>query len=147
MEIKKMFKDKEWVGGPILKMLRMRNQYAGPGFHWVGMTEHGWGKCVFVNNGDRFVFGMPMSTCLASMAAATKGQVPDISALAEHFVALSPEQIISLGGFYIYLRQGQGVVIPPAYMVGMLGAFNMSSVPIDDTDLIPSDVTEPRLCF
>ena len=120
-------------------------QYSGPSYQWVGVTEHGWGKVLFVNNGERLVFGLPMQTCLMAMAEKEKiaiSSITDITALAKFFVSFKPKTLVEMGGFYIYLRQGQGIVIPPMYQIGILNAFNLDTCPTGDACVIPADIVE-----
>ena len=129
-------------------MLRPRHQYSGPTYEWVGCTEHGWGRCTMVLSGERLVCGLPLQTCLMSLADQKKipmSSVKDIQDVASHFVDIPYEKFMELGGSYIYLRAGQGVVIPPLYMVGHLNGLNLEFCPTTDTvsDGLAADVVEP----
>lgn len=145
-QLKKLLKEGAWEDSEWCKMLRVRMQYSGPSYEWVGVTEHGWGKVLFVNNGERLVFGLPMQTCLMAMAEKEKvtiSSITDITALAKFFVSIKPQKLTEMGGFYIYLRQGQGIVIPPMYHIGMLNSFRLETCPTGDACLIPADIVEP----
>ena len=147
MKIKDSLEDKQWADSSWLKLLRARNQYSGPSYEWVGVTEHGWGKCIHVNSGERLVFGLPFATCIQGMCDELGGheQIGDINHVASYFVSLPQKALVDFGGFYIYLRAGQGIVIPPLYMVGMLNAFNLMTGPNPEPCTTTADVVEPCL--
>lgn len=109
-----------------------------------------------VLSGERLVCGLPLQTCLMSLADQKKipvSSVKDIEDVANHFVEIPHEKFIELGGSYIYLRAGQGVVIPPLHMIGHLNGLNLEFCPTDYklSDSLAADIVEPfsstRKCF
>ena len=145
-EVKKIYPEEtDWLESSWRRMLRPRNQYSGPSYEWVGTTEHGLGKCFFVNSGERFVTAMPMQTVLMSMEKHTGlaiSSIPGISEVASFFVSLTIDEFKEIGGSYIYLKAGQGILIPPLYMVGMLGAFQLENGPSEGESEILGDLVD-----
>ena len=55
------------------------------------------------------------------------------------------DEFQELGGSYIYLKSGQGVVIPPLRMIGQLNAFNLENCPSEGESEINADILDSRL--
>ena len=93
-------------------MLQARLQYTGPEFSWCGLGKLFWGKMVCVLSGERITAGIPISHFVGDIdGGATFGD------LNTKFASMSRDDVVKAGGFWAYLRQGQGIIIPPAYII------------------------------
>ena len=52
-----------------------------------------------------------------------------INDLASSFIKLRPSALRNHGGFYIYLRAGEGIVVPPLYIMGQANAPATTNAP------------------
>ena len=69
-------------------------------------------KFIWVNQGGRLIFGLPIQTCIMVLCDAKKlkaEDIDDINDLANFLVDMSPKDLTSNGGFYIYVNEGQGI--------------------------------------
>ena len=55
----------------------------------------------------------------------------DINDFANFFIRLRPSALRKHGGFYIYLRAGEGIVVPPLYIIGQANAPATTNAPQD----------------
>eukprot|EP00435_Cladocopium_sp_Y103_P037798 s1271_g10.t1 len=133
--VKKLYSKEEWESCNWRKVLATRNAYSGPDWTNVCTTEMGWGRCYYVNDGEQLIFGMSLQTLLMSFCKEHGKGVPtdvdgaDIETLGEYFAELPVKDLVNLGGFYIHLKKGQGIVIPPLYMVGFVNSFQLRHPP------------------
>lgn len=108
---------KNWIGQDfdlchIVDHLRPKNQYSGPAYCWCGLGKLLWGKFQVLLAGERLVSGIPLSHFTADFEkGATLGDVTDKA------TSMSRYEIEKSGGFWIYLTAGQGVLIPPCYLL------------------------------
>lgn len=109
-----------------MKRLSPKNHYTGPDYKWIGLPELCWARCTFVNAGQFLMYGMPLQACLMLMCQKHKlsdaSKIENIHDVANFLVDLPMESLLHNGGFYIYLRSGEGVVVPPMYMIVQVNA-------------------------
>lgn len=79
---------------------------------------------------------------MAKHTGLTTSSIPGISELAGFFVSITIDEFKEMGGSYIYLKAGQGILIPPLYMVGTLGAFHLEHGPSEGESEIVGDLTD-----
>ena len=116
-----------WDKNLFAKWLAPRNHYTGPEYRWVGLGELTWGKVIFINSGMRLIFGMPINTCVMLMCKIHNFKddsgVTDINDVASFLIHLKPEVLLAHGGFFIIAKAGEGVVIPPLYIIAQSNSF------------------------
>lgn len=154
--MKKCYSEKEWQTCNWKKVLTVKHNYTGPEFSWVAMTDLLWGRCFVVSKGAQLVFGMSFQTVLMRFAkqngknSASEVEGASIQTLGEHFTQIPMPEFQNLGGFWIFLKSGEGVVVPPMTMVGHVNAGLLEHPPASHADLAnvtPGDFLEPWLCL
>jgi hypothetical protein len=88
-----------------IKMLQGRLQYTGPEFTWCGLGKLFWGKMVCILSGERITAGIPISHFVGDIEGGAN--FGDINT---KFTRMSRDDVVKAGGFWAYLRQGQGIV-------------------------------------
>ena len=86
------------------------------GANWQCTTfaDFMFGKVIMVLDGDQhFVAGLPMKSFTANITKGNKTIVDVSTSLgSKHRTTLENEE----GGFFVYLKKGQGITIPPGYL-------------------------------
>ena len=130
--MKKCYSEEEWLHCNWRRVLGVRNNYTGPGFSGVSLTDMCWGRCYFINQGEQLIFGLPAATLLMSYCQQNQKNavedIPgaDIEELGKHMTSLPYAKLMELGGFFLYARAGQGVCVPPMYMIGNVNAYHLA---------------------
>lgn len=133
--IKKLYSKEEWESCNWRKVLATRNAYSGPDWTQVGVSELGWGRCYYVNDGEQLIFGASVQTLLMSFCKSHGKGLPtdvdgaDIEMLGDYFSELPVKELVDMCGFYMHLKKGQGIVIPPLYIVGFVNSFQLRNPP------------------
>ena len=119
-----------------LKMLQGRLQHTGPEFSWCGLGKLFWGKMICILSGERITAGIPISHFAGEIeGGATSGDVHG------KFTSMSRDDVIKAGGFWAYLRTGQGIIIPPAYIIMDINRGAMDFTPdAEDEEIAQSSV-------
>ena len=129
MSVKRLYSEEEWTTCNWRKILAVRNSYSGSEYSIACISDLGWGRGIFMNNGETFIFGLPLQTLLMSFCKAHgKSNIEDIpeanlASLGDFFSKIPCQVFMEMGGFHMYARKGQGIVIPPMFMVGFINAF------------------------
>ncbi len=98
-------------------MLSVKIQYTSDNYAWTGFTDFGLAKTLLVVKGERFVCGIPMSR--------TTGDIYDRS---KQLVTMSTQDLQAAGGFWTLLQAGDGLRIPPAYVIAECGVGRIGSL-------------------
>ena len=136
--IKKLYSKEDWESCNWRRVLATRKAYSGPDWTQVGVTERGWGGCYYVNDGEQLLFGVSLQTLLMSFSKSHGKGSPvdvdgaDIEMLGDYFSELPVQDLVGMGGFYIHLKKGQGIVIPPLYIVGFVNSFQLRHPPMGE---------------
>lgn len=72
--------------------------------------------------------------------------IDDINDLANFLVDMSPKDLTSNGGFYIYVNEGQGIAVPPLYLIAQTNFGHLKSKDIapNSQKSCMSDILDPR---
>lgn len=106
------FIGRDYAESPYKSYFEGKNQYTGPEYTWCGMAKLLWGKCEFVLRGERLTCGIPLS--FFDDVLDNGGSMGEC---VEKFKPMTREDIVDAGGFWAYLRAGQGIIIPPGYWI------------------------------
>lgn len=107
-----------------------------------------------MSQGAQLIFGMALQTLLMSFSKknkkskASEVEGATIKTLVDHFTQISLEEFQDLGGFWIYLREGEGVVVPPMTIIGHVNPGLLEHPPGPGEDLAnvtSGDFLEPWL--
>lgn len=111
------------------KFFRAKNLYTGPEFAWSGLAKIFWGKFEYVAGGEKITAGVPLTHFTADIEGGA-----DFGAIAQKLTTMSREDIVAAGGFWVYLRANQGIIIPPASLIMNMnrGAMNIPDGAEDD---------------
>ena len=150
MLVKRLYTEEEWNTCNWRKILATRNSYSGSEYSIACISDLSWGRAMFMNNGETFIFGLPLQTLLMSFCKThEKSNVQDIpeadlASLGDFFSKIPIPAFMEMGGFYMYARKGQGIVIPPMFMVGFINAFLFDNPPNPEmAGITPGDILVP----
>ena len=117
------------------KVLAGKVQYTGPTYRWVGLSDLLWGRLVYVLGGERVFIGLPI------MAFQKELQHPatTVSDIVSKFTSMTRDEIKENGGFARIVESGDGLVVPPGYLLADANTGSMPDCTMDSVDA-PCDV-------
>lgn len=72
----------------------------------------------------------------------------DLCMLAEHLHQIPVGELVKMGGFYMYAKEGQGIILPPLHLVAFVNPFQLNNPPCGEVaGETVAHVLESRLCF
>ena len=121
------------------KILAGKVTYSGPTHKWIGLADLLWGRLVYVCGGERLFVGIPLMAYQKEL----EDHTVTLSQIVSQFTSATREQINERGGFACLVESGDGLVIPPGYLLADINTGALQDCSMDSMDA-PADVAVAR---
>lgn len=141
--LKSKLGEKEWDNFKMDNHLAAKVYTSGADWQCTSFSDFMFSKTIVLLDGDsQFIAGIPFHYYFAAVSKGGKNVVE----VSNSFNMMIRSSLEKNGGFYVYLKQGEAITIPPGYLIFQCnhGAMDFGE---QEVSMQGSDVMVPRLHF